>query len=72
MIDWTCPLGKYTCNSCTCFTTGGCTIKNQNATNSITQEQERELWKKRRTELMALSKEDLVELIMGPEPFWMC
>lgn len=47
------------------YVTGGCSIANQSFTVSITQEKIDELRERRKKELMALSKEYLVELIIG-------
>ncbi len=65
MIAWNCPVGRMVCDGCNNLTTAGCSAKNMSAATSITQEDIDTMWEKRRKELMALSKEDLVELIMG-------
>jgi hypothetical protein len=65
MIAWNCPLGRMVCDGCNNLTTGGCLAKNISAVFSITKEDVDRMWEERRKKLMALSKEDLVELIMG-------
>ena len=65
MIAYNCPLNKLVCDGCHYLVTGGCSIANQSFAVSITREEMDELWERRKKELMALSKEDLVELIIG-------
>ena len=66
MIAYNCPLGKVSCDECSRLTTGGCLAKqNQSQAISITHEESVTLWERRKTELMKLSKEELVELIIG-------
>lgn len=66
MIAYNCPLGKVSCDECNQLTTGGCLAKqNQSQANSITREDSIALWERRKAELMKLSKEELVELLIG-------
>lgn len=66
MIAYNCPLGKVSCDECNQLTTGGCLAKqNQSQAISITREESVALWERRKEELMKLSKEELVEIIIG-------
>jgi hypothetical protein len=65
MIAWNCPVGRMVCDGCDNLTTAGCSKNIIPAANSITREDIDRVWEERRKQLMALSKEDLVELIMG-------
>lgn len=61
-----CPLGRVSCDGCNYLTTGGCTAKqNTSQAFSITHDDMVALWERRKGELMKLSKEDLVEMIIG-------
>lgn len=69
MIAYNCPLGKMVCDGCNYLNTGGCCVLayQQNAV-LISQEEIADLWERRKEALMKLSKEDLVELIIGRKP----
>lgn len=66
MIAYNYPLGRLYCDGCNQLTTDGCLAK-QNASYavSITHDDMVALYDRRREELMRLSKEDLVELLIG-------
>lgn len=64
MLSNNCPMGKLYCDTCQYSTTGGC-IYPRNVSFSITKEESDALWERTRQELMSLSKETLVEIIMG-------
>jgi hypothetical protein len=66
MIAYNCPIGKALCDGCNNLLTGGCLLKqSQPQQFSITHDDMVELWERRREELMKLSKEELVEMIIG-------
>ena len=66
MIAYNCPLGKQVCDGCNYLNTSGyCVLAYQSHSVSITQEEIVDLWERRKEALMKLSKEDLVELIIG-------
>ena len=66
MIAYNCPLGRIACDGCNQLTTGGCAAKQGVSQGfSITHEEALALHDRRREELMKLSKEDLVELLIG-------
>ena len=66
MIANNCPLGRVSCYGCNYFTTGGCIAKqNTPLVFSITHDDMIALWERRKAELMKLSKEELVEMIIG-------
>ena len=66
MIAYNCPLGKAACDGCNNLLTGGCLLKQSKPQQfSITYDGRVELWERRREELMRLSKEELVELLIG-------
>lgn len=65
MIAWDCPDGRIVCDGCMSLTTGGCNKKNRTSVIAITQKEIDMMYERRRKELMKLSKEDLVELIIG-------
>ncbi len=66
MIAYNCPIGKAMCDGCNNFLTGGCLLKQSHPqASSITHYDMVELWERRREELMKLSKEELVELLIG-------
>ena len=66
MIADNCPFGKLSCDGCNCLTTGGCIAKqNTLQTASITHDDRVALWERRKAELMKLSKEELVEMLIG-------
>jgi len=64
-----CPFGRTCCDGCNYLTTSGCIAKqnclNTSQTFSITHNDMFALWERRREELMKLSKEDLIEMIIG-------
>ena len=60
-----CPLGRLSCDTCYQNTTGGCSAMQYREQFSITRDEMFALYDRRREELMKLSKEDLVELIIG-------
>jgi hypothetical protein len=70
MIAWNCPIGRLVCDGCDSLTTGGCIKKNTPTAISITQNDIDMMYERRKKELMALSKEDLVELILGRHNRW--
>ena len=66
MLVNSCPLGRVSCDSCNLLTTGGCIAKqNTSQASSITYEGMVARWDRRREELMKLSKEELVEMLIG-------
>ena len=66
MIAYNCPFGRACCDDCNYLTTGGCIAKqNTLQTFSITHDDMVALWKRRKEELMKLSKEELVEMLIG-------
>ena len=66
MIAYNCPLGKVSCDECSLLTTGGCLAKqNTSQVSSITYDSMVALWERRKAELMKLSKEELVEMLIG-------
>lgn len=64
MLANCCPMGKIICDGCSYLTSVGCSYEH-NVSFSISQKESDELWESRKNELMSLSKETLVELIMG-------
>ena len=66
MIANNCPLGRVSCDGCNYLITGGCIAK-QNTSHafSITHDGIIALWERRKAELMKLSKEDLIEMLIG-------
>lgn len=66
MIVHNCPLGRIACDGCNQLTTGGCLAKqSQPHCFSITHDDMVALWERRKEDLMKLSKEELVELLIG-------
>ena len=71
MIANSCPFGRPYCDGCNFLTTGGCITKqNISHTFSITHDDMIAIWDRRKEELrkeelMKLSKEELVEIIIG-------
>ena len=66
MTAYNCPFGRACCDGCNYLTTGGCIEKqNTSQASSITYEGMLALWDRRREELMKLSKEELVEMLIG-------
>ena len=66
MTAYNCPFGKACCDGCNCLTTGGCIAKqNTPQAFSITHDDMVALWERRKEELMKLSKEELVEMLIG-------
>ena len=68
MIAYNCPLGKIVCDGCNYLNTGGCVLANQSHAFTISHEDSVKLWERDKETLMKLSKEDLVELIIGRKP----
>lgn len=64
MMAYNCPFGRACCDGCNDLTTGGCIAK-QSQAFSITHDDMVALWERRKEELMKLSKEELVEIIIG-------
>ena len=66
MVAYNCPLGRVYCDGCNYLTTGGCIAK-QNTSHmfSITHDDRVALYDRKKEELMKLSKEELVELLIG-------
>ena len=61
-----CPFGRAYCDGCNYLTTCGCIAKqNSSQAFSITHDGMVALWERRKEELMKLSKEDLVEMLIG-------
>ena len=61
-----CPFGRVYCDGCNALTTGGCIAKqNTSKAFSITHDDMVTLWERRKDELMKLSKEELVEMLIG-------
>lgn len=61
-----CPFGRACCDGCNYLTTCGCIAKqNISQTFSITHDDMVALWERKKEELMKLSKEELVEIIIG-------
>ena len=70
MIDNNCPLGRACCDGCNLLTTGGCIEKqNTSQASSITYDDMISLWERRKAELMKLSKEELVEMLIGKREY---
>ena len=68
-----CPLGRGSCDGCNYLTTGGCIAKqNTSQAFSITHDDMVALWERRKAELMKLSKEELVEMIIGKREYIGC
>ena len=66
MTAYNCPFGRACCDGCNYLTTGGCIAKqNTSQAYSITYDSMVALWGRRREELMKLSKEELVEMLIG-------
>lgn len=66
MIAYNCPFGRACCDGCNQLTTGGCLAKQiQPHSFSITHDDMVALWERRKEELMKLSKEELVEMLIG-------
>ena len=60
-----CPFGRVYCDGCNYLTTSGCVAQNTSQTFSITHDDMVALWERRKEELMKLSKEELIEIIIG-------
>jgi hypothetical protein len=69
MIAYNCPIGKAMCDGCNNLLTGGCLLQSQSQASSITHDGMVELWERRREELMKLSKEELVEMLIGKKEY---
>ena len=66
MTAYNCPFGRLTCDGCTYLTSAGCLEKVRNTQAFyITSDGMIDLWERRKEELMKLSKEELVEMIIG-------
>ena len=66
MTAYNCPFGRACCDGCNQLTTGGCLAKqNTSQASSITYDGMVSLWERRKEELMKLSKEELVEMLIG-------
>jgi hypothetical protein len=66
MIAYNCPIGRAVCDGCNNLLTGGCMLKqSQPQQFLITHDGVVALWERRKAELMKLSKEELVEMIIG-------
>ena len=66
MIVNSCPFGRVYCDGCNYLTTSGCVAKqNTSQTFSITHDDMIALWERRKEELIKLSKEELIEIIIG-------
>ena len=65
-----CPLGRVYCDGCNHLTTGGCIAK-QNTSHafSITHDDMVALYDRKKEELMKLSKEELVEMLIGKREY---
>ena len=69
MVAYNCPIGKALCDGCNNFLTGGCLLQSQSQASSITHDGMVELWERRREELMKLSKEELIEMLIGKREY---
>ena len=66
MTAYNCPFGLAYCDGCNCLTTGGCIAKQNTSQASFTTHDDMVArWDRRREELMKLSKEELVEMLIG-------
>lgn len=69
MIAYNCPLNRVICDGCDYLNTNDCCVlAYQSHAEPITREESIDLWERRKEKLMELSKEDLVELIIGRKP----
>ena len=68
MIAYNCPLNRAVCDGCNYHNTGGCVLANHSHAFTISHEDSVKLWERRKEALMKLSKDDLVELIIGRKP----
>ena len=69
MIAYNCSLNKLVCDGCDYLNTAGCCVlANQSHAFTISHEDSVKLWERDKETLMKLSKEDLVELIIGRKP----
>ena len=71
MTAYNCPFRRACCDGCNHLTTGGCIAKQENTSqaSSITYDDMVALWEKRKEELMKLSKEELVEMLIGKREY---
>ena len=60
-----CPYGKVICDGCEFFGTADCMRINTPNVYTITAEQSKQVYERQYNELMRLSKETLVEMIIG-------
>jgi len=65
MITNNCSLGRLNCYGCPYLTSAGCLEKANTQAFSITHDDMVALWERRKEELMKLSKEELVEMLIG-------
>ncbi len=66
MIAYNCPIGRAACDGCNNFLTGGCIlIQSQPQQLSITHDNMVALYDRKKEELMKLSKEEIIELLIG-------
>ena len=66
MIAYNCPIGRAVCDGCNNLLTGGCILKqSQPQQFSITHNDMVALYDRKKEELMKLTKEELVELLIG-------
>ncbi len=66
MIPYNCPIGRATCDGCNNLLIGGCLLKqSQPQQFSITYDDMLALYDRKREELMKLSKEELVEILIN-------
>lgn len=70
MIVYNCPIGRVTCDGCNNFLTEGCLLKqSQPQQLLVTHDDMLALYDRKREELMKLSKEELVEIIIGEKEY---
>ena len=66
MTAYNCPFGRAYCDGCNQLTTGGCLAKlNTSQASFSTYDDMVDRWERRKEELMKLSKEELVEMLIG-------
>jgi hypothetical protein len=66
MIAYNCPIGRAACDGCNNLLTGDCLSKqSQSQQSSITHDDIVAHYDRKKEELMKLSKEELVELLIG-------
>ena len=62
-----CPVGRAVCDGCKLLTSAGCSL-NTSVSYSHTLDDDRSYYDKKFNEMMQLSKETLVELLIGRRP----